>query len=97
VYLTYNGVVTNVRIGLDWRLAPIFSAGPVLGYGRAFGVSACADSEVAIDPNMPNTNMGINSANTCASSYTGQQAQANGYNVYSAGIFIKVTLGPDVR
>lgn len=92
-YLTYNGVVTNLRVGLDWRVAPIFSVGPVIGYGRVFGVSACADSEPQSDPLYPST---LATANTCASSYKGEQAQANGYGMFFGGIFAKVTLGPDV-
>jgi hypothetical protein len=97
MYLTYNGIVANLRIGLDWRLAPIFSLGPVLGYGRAFGVSACADSEPAVDPSNPTANPGLNAENTCASGYKGSQAEANGFGVFFGGIYLKVTLGPDVR
>jgi hypothetical protein len=93
-YLSYWGVATNVRIGLDWRLAPIFSVGPVVGYGHTFGLSGCADAEPTFDPLYPSALPG---ANTCSSSYTGQQATANDYGMWFGGIFAKVTLGPDVR
>ncbi len=84
MYNTYQGVVTNLRIGLDWRLAPIFSVGPVLGYGRVFGFSACADSEPQTDPNNQSQSVGLNPANTCSSAYKGAQAQTNDYGVLSA-------------
>ncbi len=92
-YLNYNGVATNLRIGLDWRLAPIFSLGPVLGYGHTFGVSSCADSEVgAADA----ATVGAQNQNTCGA-HTGGGATANDYGIFFGGIFAKVTLGPDVR
>lgn len=97
-YLTYQGLVTNLRIGLDWRLAPIFAVGPVIGYGRAFGVSGCADSEPQSDPLYPQT---LPAANSCApasaTNVNTGPAQANGYGIFFGGIFLKVTLGPDVR
>jgi hypothetical protein len=92
-YLSYWGIATNLRVGLDWRLAPIFSVGPVLGYGHTFGLSGCADSEPQSDPQYPST---LPAQNTCGS-HTGGTATANDYGMFFAGIFAKVTLGPDVR
>ena len=93
-YLNYNGIVTNVRIGLDWRLAPIFSVGPVLGYGHTFGLNSCADSEIDSADAIVS---GTKPANTCAAGYKGAQSTANDYGIFFGGIFAKVTLGPDVR
>ena len=86
-YLTYQGIVTNVRLGLDWRLAPVFAVGPVVGYSQTFGLSGCVDAEAqnAAPPNF--------SRNTCDSSVV----QAGSYGVIFGGIFAKVTLGPDVE
>ena len=90
-YLTYQGIVTNVRVGLDWRLAPIFAVGPVLGYSHTFPLSACVDAEAQGDANhlVPPSD----SRNTCDSS----AVQASSYGVIFGGIFAKVTLGPDVE
>ncbi len=93
-YLSYNGIVTNLRVGLDWRLAPIFSVGPVLGYGHTFGTSSCADSEIGT---ADNPTSGLPAANTCAAGYKGPQSTANDYGIFFGGIYAKVTLGPDVR
>ncbi len=38
-YLSYWGIATALKVGLDWRLSPFFSVGPVLGYSRTFGLS----------------------------------------------------------
>jgi hypothetical protein len=94
-YLSYNGIVTNLRVGLDWRLAPIFSVGPVLGYGHTFGINSCADSELAsADP----ITAGTKPANTCApSNGVPSPSTANDYGIFFGGIYAKVTLGPDVR
>jgi hypothetical protein len=96
-YLSYNGVATNVRLGLDWRLAPIFSLGPVLGYGHTFGINSCADSEIGSD-----TTTTLQSANTCAQTTVNGKlsppsSTANDYGIWFFGLFAKVTLGPDVR
>ena len=86
--------MTNLRVGLDWRLAPIFSVGPVIGYGHTFGLSSCADSELGTSDS---PTVGLSPANTCAAGYKGQQSTANDYGIFFGGIFAKVTLGPDVN
>jgi hypothetical protein len=80
-YLTHKGVVTNVRVGLDWRLAPVFSVGPVFGYEQVFPLSGCIDIEPQTD-----------AQTTCDASVV----QASSYGVFFGGIFAKVTLGPDL-
>ena len=97
--LAYNGLVTNLRVGLDWRLAPIFSLGPVLGYDRVFALSGCADAEPQSDLN---NRAGFLAANTCsgaasATNYATGPASLGSYGVIFGGLFAKVTLGPDVR
>ena len=89
-YLTFHGLAASARLGLDWRLAPVFSLGPVLGYSRVFALNGCADVEPQSDPLNP-TN--VPSESSCSSSVV----NANGYNLFFGGIFAKVTLGPDVR
>ena len=89
-YLTYQGLTTNLRLGLDWRLSPIFSVGPVVGYGRSFALGACVDAEPQTDQ-FNGTQLAAKS--TCDSG----TVQGNDYGVFFGGIFAKVTLGPDVR
>jgi hypothetical protein len=90
-YLSQQGVVTNGRLGLDVRLAPFFSIGPVLGYERVFSVSGCVDGEPQTDPQYPMSPVPVK--NTC-----GAPVQANPYGVAFFGIFAKVTLfGPTLR
>lgn len=85
-YLEEKGIVARLVAGLDWRLAPVFSVGPWLGYERVVPVSGCA--EVVVDSASPVPGI----ANTCSS-----PVEANGYGVVSGGIFVKLTLNPWAR
>lgn len=89
-YLTFHGLAASARLGLDWRLAPVFALGPMIGYSRVFALNGCVDVEPQTD--VANSS-GLPAENTCSSSVV----QANGYNLFFGGIFAKVTLGPDVR
>src|SRR5579883_525688 len=44
--LTAQGIAAPLAIGLDWRLAPIFSVGPMLGYAPVFGHYGCVHVDV---------------------------------------------------
>jgi hypothetical protein len=92
-YLTHHGVVVPLTIGLDWRLAPVFSVGPTLGYSRVFALQGCVDSEFQVSAtNMAPAGLGIG-RNTCAS----PPVQSNGYGILFGGIFAKVTFGRTAR
>jgi hypothetical protein len=91
-YLTHQGVVVPLTIGLDWRLAPALSLGPTLGYSRVFGLHGCVDSEFQSDPNNPLPS-GITNINTCAS----PPVQTGDYGVFFGGIFAKLTFGGRTR
>jgi hypothetical protein len=85
-YLEERGIVARLVAGLDWRLAPVFSVGPWLGYVRVVPLTGCVEVDVyhGLDPNVPNT---------CG----GSNIQASGYGVLSGGIFVKLTLNPWAR
>jgi len=91
-YLTYWGVATNLKVGLDWRLSPFFSVGPVLGYGRTFGLSGNVEVCELDTSNNCDTNPQHNYKNTSSSPVT-----TSGYGMFFGGIFLKVTLGPSLR
>ncbi len=98
-YITYQGLAANVRLGLDVRLAPLFSIGPVIGYGWTFPFGGCVDAEISQDT-MGGGTVTNQPANTCApKSATNVQGQGSpqtsGYGTLFGGIFVKVTLGPD--
>jgi hypothetical protein len=82
-YLEDKGFVVPITLGLDWRLAPAFAVGPMLGYERAFPTEGCVNT--VVDMNSPYPGM-----NTCDS----RTVQANGFGVFFGGIFAKVTIGP---
>jgi hypothetical protein len=90
-YLTYWGLATNVRVGLDWRLSPWFSVGPFIGGGYVFPLSGeaqvCPQSATETGP--CDTTSPYNKDTT--------NAITNGYGVFFGGIFLKVTLGPSLR
>jgi hypothetical protein len=84
-YLTHRGIAVPLTVGLDWRLAPVFSVGPAFGYTRIFPISGCVDSEPQSDPTHTTT---LQPVNTCSS----PPVEANGYGVFFGGAFIKVTI-----
>jgi hypothetical protein len=84
--LTAKGLVLPLSVGLDWRLAPVFSMGPTVGYERVIPISDCV--QVDADSTSP-----APSVDTCDSSVV----EAHGYGVFSAGIYAKLTLGPQAR
>jgi hypothetical protein len=90
-YLSHHGLVVPLTAGLDWRLAPVFSVGPEIGYLRVIGLSACVDSELQTDSSHPGP-PGLGSVSTCSS----PPVEANGYGIFFAGLFAKVTFGPGV-
>jgi hypothetical protein len=85
-YIEEKGLIVPLNVGLDWRLAPVFSVGPTLGYARVFPLSGCV--QVDADPRSP-----VQSVNTCDSSVV----NARGYGVFYGGIYLKVTIGPPAR
>jgi len=93
-YLTYWGIATNVKIGLDWRLSPWFSVGPVLGYSRTFGLSG----NVQVCPQSPDES---GNCDTTSPNYIQSKSSSpvttSGYGMFFGGIFLKVTLGPSLR
>jgi hypothetical protein len=89
-YVTHRGLAVPLTVGLDWRLAPVFSLGPAIGYERVFGLSGCVDSEPQTDAT--HTTM-LQAVNTCSS----PPVQTNGYGVFFGGIFAKVTFGRSVE
>jgi len=91
-YLTYWGIATDLKIGLDWRLSPFFSVGPVLGYSRVFGLSGNVQVCEVLQSGDCDTNPQHNYRNTSSSPVT-----TSGYGMFFGGIFLKVTLGPSLR
>jgi hypothetical protein len=93
-YLTYWGIATALKVGLDWRLSPYFSVGPVVGYSRTFGLSG--NVQVC-----PQSSSETGSCDTNSSNYVQGKSSApvttNGYGMFFGGIFLKVTLGPSLR
>lgn len=84
--LQQDGIIVPVAIGLDIRLAPIFSLGPELGYSHVFPIRSCV--EVDVDQYSP-----LPGQNTCNS----PPVQSNGYDNFYGGIFAKVTFDPFAR
>lgn len=93
-YLTYWGLATNLKVGLDWRLHPYFSVGPYAGYSRVFGLSG----SVQVCPQSSNE---TGNCDTTSPNYrdttSSAPVTANGYGMFSVGIYLKVTLGPSLR
>ncbi|HEX8790868.1 MAG TPA: autotransporter domain-containing protein [Polyangiaceae bacterium] len=92
-YLTYWGVVTNLRIGLDWRLSPWFSVGPFLGYSRTFALSG----EVQVCPQSASETGNCDTTSPYYKDTSSSPVATSGYGTFFGGIFLKVTLGPSVR
>jgi hypothetical protein len=86
--LQQHGIVVPVSVGLDVRLAPIFTLGPMLGYARVFPFRGCV--EVDVDQYSPPQLPG---QLTCSS----PPVQNNGYDNFFGGVFAKVTLDPFAR
>jgi hypothetical protein len=84
--LSEEGLAIPLSVGLDWRLAPIFSVGPMFNYTPVFGRYGCVDVEFDVQYSQPSKNM-------CG----GPAIQSNVYGILSAGITAKVTLGPATR
>jgi hypothetical protein len=81
--LEEQGLVVPIVVGLDWRLAPVFSVGPSIGYSRIFPLRGCVT--VNVDQQSP-----VQGTNTCSS----PPVSANGYGVFFGGIYVKLTFGP---
>jgi hypothetical protein len=82
-----KGLAVPVTLGLDWRLAPIFSVGPIVGYETIFPLQGCVD----VEPNDPTSP--VQPQNTCARSVV----QSSVYGVFFAGVQVKVTIVPAPR
>jgi hypothetical protein len=82
-YLEVRGLAIPLSLGLDWRLAPVFSVGPWVGYERIVPLTACVEVDVDSSASFAPT------PNTC-----GGQAQGHGYGVVSGGIGAKITIDP---
>jgi hypothetical protein len=81
-----KGLAVPMTVGLDWRLAPIFSVGPLFGFEPVFPLQGCVDVEFDQFSNNP-------SQTTCSKSLV----QASVYSVFYAGLQVKVTIGPASR
>ncbi len=92
-YLTYWGLATNLKVGLDWRLSPWFSVGPFLGYSRVFGMSG----EVQVCPQSLNQSGNCDTSSPYYKDTSSSPVSTNGFGVFFGGIFLKVTLGPTLR
>jgi hypothetical protein len=77
--LEAQGITVPLTVGLDWRVAPGVSFGPMIGYSGVFTFSACAS--VSANPGSP-----LWVSNECKRPVTG-----SAYGVFLAGIFAKVT------
>jgi hypothetical protein len=83
--LEVQGLVLPFQLGLDWRLAPVFSVGPSVGYAWTFPRRGCVT--VNVDQLSP-----VSHVNTCS-----PPVSAEGYGVFSAGVYVKLTFGPWAR
>jgi hypothetical protein len=78
-----RGLLASLTAGLDWRLAPVFSVGPSVGYSRIFPLKGCVT--VNVDSMSP-----VPGVDTCSSS----TVSTNGYGLFFAGAFVKLTFDP---
>jgi hypothetical protein len=92
-YLTYWGLATNLRAGLDWRLSPWFSVGPFVGYSRVFGLSG----EVQVCPQSSSQTGNCDTTSPYYRDTSSSPVSTNDFGVFFGGIFAKVTLGPSLR
>jgi hypothetical protein len=80
------GLVVPLAVGVDFRMAPIFSLGPMLGYAHVFPLQGCL--EVVLDQYSP-----VPATNTC----NAPPVENHGYDNLFAGIYAKVTIDPFTR
>lgn len=80
------GLVVPIVVGVDFRMAPIFSLGPMLGYARVFPLQGCI--EVVADQYSP-----VPATNTCDA----PPVENHGYDNLFGGIYAKVTIDPFTR
>lgn len=92
-YLTYWGLVTNLRVGLDWRLSPWFAVGPFVEYSRAFPLSG----EAQVCPQSATESGNCDTGSPYYRDTTSSPVVTSGYGMFYGGIFLKVTLGPSLR
>lgn len=92
-YLTYWGLATNLKVGLDWRLSPWFSVGPFVGYSRVFGLSG----EVQVCPQSATETGNCDTTSSYYKDTSSSPVSTSGFGVFFGGIFLKVTLGPTLR
>ena len=92
-YLTYWGLATALKVGLDWRLSPYFSVGPVLGYSRTFGLSG----NVQVCPQSSSESGNCDTSSPNNKNTSSSPVTTTGYGMFFGGIFLKVTLGPSLR
>jgi hypothetical protein len=106
--LTEYGVIVPLKVGLDWRLAPYFAVGPMIGYSRVFPVGGCIEVDVDQLSEVPGTNTcgprpgpggpttGTNSPYTAQQAYDAAKSavRSEGYGDLFAGVFVKLTFNP---
>jgi hypothetical protein len=81
--IDHHAVAVPLGIGIDYRLASMFSVGPSFTYAVAAPVAGCAGASAS----------GFAGSNYCSNSGQGQGfIKANAYGVWSAGIDFRVTL-----
>lgn len=85
-YANAKGLAVPLTVGLDWRLAPVFSVGPFVGYEPIIPLGGCVEVDVDQFSSVPGKS-------TCDSSVV----SAKYYGVMSGGIFAKVTFDPPAR
>lgn len=81
--LQQDGIVVPAAAGLDWRLAPVFSVGPTVGFARIFPLKGCV--EIDVDQYSP-----LPGQNTCSS----PPVVSYGYDNFYAGVYAKITFDP---
>jgi hypothetical protein len=79
------GLVVPLTVGVDFRMAPIFSLGPMFGWAHVFPLQSCV--EVVADQYSP-----VPATNTCDA-----PVQSHGFDNFFGGIYAKVTIDPFTR
>jgi hypothetical protein len=92
-YLSYWGIATALKVGLDWRLSPFFSVGPVLGYSRTFGLSG----NVQVCPQSSSESGNCDTTSPNYKNTSSSPVTTSGYGMFFGGIYLKLTLGPSLR
>jgi hypothetical protein len=90
-YLEGKGLDARLSIGLDWRLAPVFSFGPWASYERVIPLQGCV--EIDVDTAAAPIEQQYSGQNRCGN----PPSQANGYGVLGAGLALKLTFDPWAR